>query len=42
LVLVAVVDQNHVGRGKFKVISEGDKYVDNIIIDASDIFHCRG
>ena len=33
----------HIGRGKFKVISngEGDRYADNIIIDASDIFHCK-
>ncbi|MGI8831021.1 MAG: hypothetical protein ACR2IS_00120, partial [Nitrososphaeraceae archaeon] len=29
----------HIGRGKFKVINdgEGDRYADNIIIDASDI-----
>lgn len=33
----------HIGRGKFKVISdeEGDRYIENIIIDASDIFHCK-
>jgi hypothetical protein len=33
----------HIGRDKFKVISdrEGDRYADNIIIDASDIFHCK-
>jgi hypothetical protein len=32
----------HIGRGKFKVISgEGYTYTDNIIIDASDIFHCK-
>jgi hypothetical protein len=33
----------HIGRGKFKVISDGEgyRYADNIIIDASDIFHCK-
>jgi hypothetical protein len=33
----------HIRRGKFKVISdgEGNTYADNIIIDASDIFHCK-
>ena len=33
----------HIRRGEFKVISdgEGNGYVDNIIIDASDIFHCK-
>jgi hypothetical protein len=33
----------HIGRGRFKVISdeEGDRYIENIILDASDIFHCK-
>jgi hypothetical protein len=35
----------HIGRGKFKVISgdeEDTRYAGNIIIiDASDIFHCK-
>ena len=34
----------HIGRAKFKeVISDGEgyRYADNIIIDASDIFHCK-
>jgi hypothetical protein len=33
----------HIRRGKFKVISdgEGNAYADNIILDASDIFHCK-
>lgn len=33
----------HIGRGKFRVISdaEGNVSADNIIIDASDILHCK-
>jgi hypothetical protein len=33
----------HIERGRFKVISdeEGDRYIENIILDASDIFHCK-
>ena len=33
----------YIGRGKFNVISDGEdyRYADNIIIDASDIFHCK-
>jgi len=32
----------HMGRGKFKILSDenGGEYT-NIVVDASDVFHCK-